>query len=80
MESTYNDRDHRRRRAKAELARVERDLKKLRAEVSALDELRAELVAELEAWARRDLNLRWRHGGSVSGRSRARQEGPCRRP
>ena len=48
MESTYNDRDHRRRRAKAELARVERDLKKLRAEVSALKEHRAELVADLE--------------------------------
>ena len=49
MEGTYNDRDHRRRRAKAELARVERDLKKLRAEVSALEERRAELVADLEA-------------------------------
>jgi predicted nuclease with TOPRIM domain len=49
MDSTYNDRDHRRRRAKAELARVDRDLKKLRAEVAALEEQRAKLVADLEA-------------------------------
>lgn len=30
MQSTYNDRDHRQRRANAELARVDRDLKQLR--------------------------------------------------
>ncbi len=49
MDSTYNDRDHRRRRARAELARVDRDLKNLRAEVAALMEHRAKLLAELEA-------------------------------
>ena len=48
MESTYNDRDHRQRRAKAELARVDRDLKKLRAEIAALEEHRAMVVAELD--------------------------------
>lgn len=46
MESTYNDRDHRQRRAKAELARVNRELKHLRAEVAALEERRAALLAE----------------------------------
>jgi hypothetical protein len=49
MDSTYNDRDHRRRRARAELARVDRDLKKLRADVAALEEHRAKLLADLEA-------------------------------
>lgn len=49
MDSTYTDRDYRHRRAKAELARVDRDLKKLRAEVAALDDHRAELIADLEA-------------------------------
>ena len=49
MDSTYNDRDHRHRRARAELARVDRDLKKLRAEVAALEEHRAKLLADLEA-------------------------------
>ncbi len=49
MDSTYNDRDHRQRRARAELARVDRDLKKLRAEVAALDEHRAKLLADIEA-------------------------------
>jgi len=49
MDSTYNDRDHRHRRAKAELGRVDHDLKKLRAEVAALEELRARLLADLEA-------------------------------
>lgn len=39
-ESTYNDRDHRCRRAKGELALIERDLKRLRAEVAALEEHR----------------------------------------
>jgi murein DD-endopeptidase MepM/ murein hydrolase activator NlpD len=47
MDSTYNDRDHRQRRAKAELAQVDRDLKKLRAEVVALEEHRTKLVADL---------------------------------
>ncbi len=49
MASTYNDRDHRQRRARAELARIDRDLKKLRAEVAALEEHRAKLLADLEA-------------------------------
>jgi hypothetical protein len=49
MDSTYNDRDHRKRRARAELARIDRDLKKLRAEVAALEEHRATLLADLEA-------------------------------
>lgn len=48
MESTYNDRVHRERRAKAELARVDRELKRLRAEVAALEEQRARLLAGLE--------------------------------
>ena len=47
MDSTYNDRDHRQRRSRAELARVDRDLKKLRAEVVALEEYRTKLVADL---------------------------------
>lgn len=47
MDSTYNDRDHRRRRAKADLARVNRDLTKLRAEVVALEEHRTRLLAEM---------------------------------
>ena len=33
MDSTYQDRDHRQRRARAEVARVDRELKRLRAEV-----------------------------------------------
>jgi hypothetical protein len=48
MESTYNDRDHRQRRAKAGLARVDRELKQLRAEVDALEEQRAKLLADLQ--------------------------------
>jgi predicted RNase H-like nuclease (RuvC/YqgF family) len=49
MANTYNDRDHRQRQARAKLAQVNRDLKKLRAEVAALEEHRSELLAELEA-------------------------------
>ncbi len=49
MDNAYNDRDHRQRRARAELARVDRDLKKLRTDLAALEERRAELVADLEA-------------------------------
>lgn len=49
VNSTYNDRDHRQRRARAELAGVDRDLKKLRAELAALEEHRAKLVANLQA-------------------------------
>ena len=48
MENTYNDRDHRQRRAKAALARVDRELKHLRAEVAALEEQRATLLADLQ--------------------------------
>ncbi|MGH2718855.1 MAG: hypothetical protein ACRDJU_09780 [Actinomycetota bacterium] len=48
MVSTYNDREHRQRRAKAELAHVDRDLKALRAEVAALEEHRAKLIADME--------------------------------
>lgn len=47
MESTYNDREHRHRRAKAELAGVERDLKQLRTEIAALEGHRAKLLADL---------------------------------
>jgi murein DD-endopeptidase MepM/ murein hydrolase activator NlpD len=47
MESTYSDHVHRQRRAKAELARVDRELKHLRAEVAALEEQRARLLADL---------------------------------
>ncbi len=49
MNSTHNDRDHRLRRARVELARVDRDLKKLRAEAAVLEEHRAKLIGELEA-------------------------------
>jgi hypothetical protein len=49
MDSTYNDREHRQRRARAELAQVDRDLKKLRAEVVALAEHRTKLIADLGA-------------------------------
>jgi len=48
MDHTYNDRDHRHARARAELARVNRDLKKLRAEVAGLEEHRAKLLGDLE--------------------------------
>ena len=48
MQTTYNDRDHRHRRAKAELARVERDLKQLRTEIAALEGRRANLLADLQ--------------------------------
>jgi murein DD-endopeptidase MepM/ murein hydrolase activator NlpD len=48
VESTYNDRDHQQRRAKAELARIDRDLKRLRAEVAALEAQRSQLLADLE--------------------------------
>ena len=49
MDSTYSDRDHRQRRAMAEVARVDRDLKKLRTEITELEEHRAKLIADLEA-------------------------------
>jgi predicted nuclease with TOPRIM domain len=49
MKSTYDDRDHRQGRARAELARVDRELKKLRAEVAVLEEQREKLLADLHA-------------------------------
>jgi len=48
MESTYNDHDHRHRRAKAELVQVERDLRRLRPEVAALEEHRTKLLADVQ--------------------------------
>lgn len=48
MERTYNERDHRQRRAKAELVRVDRELKRLRSEVAALEKQRAELLADVQ--------------------------------
>lgn len=44
MDNVHNDRDHRLRRAKAELARVDKELKALQAEVATLEGRRAELV------------------------------------
>ncbi|HEY1829461.1 MAG TPA: hypothetical protein VGG38_04360 [Acidimicrobiales bacterium] len=44
MNGTYHDRDHRQRRARAEVSRVDRELKKLRAEIVALEEHRAKLL------------------------------------
>ena len=49
MVTAHNDRDHRLRRAKAEVARVDRQLKQLRAQVAALEEHRAKLLADLKA-------------------------------
>ena len=49
MDNAYNDRDHRQRRARAELARVDRNLKKLRAEIAALEEHRTKLLADSES-------------------------------
>jgi hypothetical protein len=45
--TTYNDIDHRQRRAKAELARVNKELRQLRTQVNALEEQRSTLLAEL---------------------------------
>jgi len=47
MHSTYNDRHHRQRWAKAELARVNKELKQLRAQLAELEERRSELLADL---------------------------------
>ena len=43
-----DDREHRQRRAKAELARVDKELKQLRAQLAELQERRAELLADLD--------------------------------
>jgi hypothetical protein len=48
MNSTYNDREHQHRRAKAELARVNKELKLLRTQLAAVEEHRAKLLAELD--------------------------------
>ena len=47
MISTYNDSHHKQRRAKAELARVNKELKQLRAQVASLEEQRSKLLADL---------------------------------
>jgi hypothetical protein len=47
LDSTLNDRQHRQRRAKAELARVDNELKQLRGQLAALQARRAELLADL---------------------------------
>ncbi|MDQ6613630.1 MAG: hypothetical protein M3083_02420 [Actinomycetota bacterium] len=47
MTSTYNDKLHKQKRAKAELARVNKELKQLRAQVAALEEQRSKLLADL---------------------------------
>ncbi len=48
MESAYDDRVHRQRRTKAELGRVNRELKRLRAEVADLEARRATLLTDLQ--------------------------------
>jgi hypothetical protein len=48
MNSTYNDVQHLQKRAKAELARVSKELKQLQNQAAALEEQRAKLLAELE--------------------------------
>ncbi len=47
MNSTYNDGQHKQRRAKAQLARVNKELKQLRTQVAVLEEERAKLLTEL---------------------------------
>jgi hypothetical protein len=47
MISTYNDSHHKERWAKAELARVNKELKQLRAQVASLEEQRSKLLADL---------------------------------
>ena len=48
VETNHDDQVHRRRRAKAELARLDRELKRLRAEVAALEEQRKGVIGALE--------------------------------
>jgi hypothetical protein len=47
MNTTFNDTEHRRRSAKAELTRVDRELTRLRNEITILEARRAQLVADL---------------------------------
>jgi predicted RNase H-like nuclease (RuvC/YqgF family) len=49
MTNTHDERDHRQRRERAEVARVNSDLKTVRSEVKALKEQRHKLLADLEA-------------------------------
>lgn len=47
MSNVYNDRQHKQRRAKAQLAAANKELKQLHTQVAALEERRAELLAVL---------------------------------
>jgi chromosome segregation ATPase len=47
MATTYHDPEHTRRRAKSELARVNRELKQLRAQLADLEQRRTELLAAM---------------------------------
>ena len=47
MNDTHNDRQHRQRRAKVELVRVDKELKQLQAQVTELQKRRAVLLADL---------------------------------
>jgi murein DD-endopeptidase MepM/ murein hydrolase activator NlpD len=48
MNSTSNDRQHKQKRAKVELVRVDKELRQLRDQVASLEAQRANLIAELE--------------------------------
>jgi hypothetical protein len=48
MITTYNDRQHKQKRAKAELARVNKELRQLHTQVAALAAERDKLLAELD--------------------------------
>jgi hypothetical protein len=47
LDGTLNDRQHRQRRAKAELVRIDKELKQLRGPLAALEARRAGLLADL---------------------------------
>jgi len=47
VQARYGDRHLRERQAKAELARVNRELKQLRTQLAALEERRSELISDL---------------------------------
>jgi hypothetical protein len=48
MNTTYNDREHKQKRARAELARVNKELRQLLTQLAALEQQRDKLLAELE--------------------------------
>lgn len=48
MITTYNDRQHKQKRAKAELARVNKELRQLHTQAAALEAERDKLLAELD--------------------------------